>query len=73
MLNVDASEDESRIRLPRWLITDRTFLIVWITDPTFFNLLTLDHGSGSIGPKCCGRCTAGKELLIFKYLITSKQ
>jgi hypothetical protein len=32
MLNVDASEDESRIRLPRWLITDRTFLIVWITD-----------------------------------------
>jgi hypothetical protein len=47
MLNVDASEDESRIRLPRWLITDRTFLIVWITDPTFFNLLTLDHGSGS--------------------------
>jgi hypothetical protein len=54
VLNVDASEDESQIRLPCWLITDRTLLIVWITDPTFFNLLTLDHGSGSIGPKCCG-------------------
>jgi hypothetical protein len=42
IVEVDASEDESRIRLLCWLITDRTLLtllIVWITDPTFLNLL----------------------------------
>jgi hypothetical protein len=69
MLNVDASEDDAS------LLADHGSHFVDCLDHGYDFLEFVDTGSRIRldWTKMLRRCTAGKELLVFKYLITSKQ